>query len=630
MRARLRLVRGSFDPRLAWGAACLFAAGVAVVAAYAWGERAGMRDMAQGVEHRLDIYAGGLQSELTRYDYLPGILSLNKDVIALLKDPGNPERIARVNRYLETVNLKAGSSEIYVMNMDGLTLAASNWNRPPSFVGRNFSYRPYFIDAVQGLPGRFYGVGTVSQSPGYYFSYGIYDGGSMLGVAALKVELDKLEKTWGRADEKVAVVDENGVIFLTSVPDWEFKTLRPLSPQTREQLAATRQYHAGSLASLDMTEVRRFPDGTSIVQFAGEAKGGDSGNFLQPSYLLRSRSIPGTQWRLMALSNIAPIHARASNAAIAAALVMGFLAILGLYLQQRRRAIAQSLAASAALQRAHDELERKVAARTQALSDANRHLHIEIAERKRAEEELKATLDELVQAGKMAALGQMAASITHELNQPLAALRTLADNAAVFLQRGRQGDAQENLALIGQLIARMGKITGQLKKFARKSPSLLKPTSISVAISDACFLLEQRLRQEHVELNVAVPEDACALCDGNRLEQVLVNLMSNAIDAMAQTGERRLEVKVAVGEWVSIMVMDSGPGIPPHVMPRLFEPFFTTKEQRSGLGLGLAISAAIMRDFGGSLRAYNRPGGGAAFVLQLRPATIEMEEEADV
>src|SRR5690606_10636816 len=122
LRARLRLVRGSFDPRLAWGAACLFAAGVAVVAAYAWGERAGMRDMAQGVEHRLDIYAGGLQSELTRYDYLPGILSLNKDVIALLKDPGNPERIARVNRYLETVNLKAGSSEIYVMNMDGLTL----------------------------------------------------------------------------------------------------------------------------------------------------------------------------------------------------------------------------------------------------------------------------------------------------------------------------------------------------------------------------------------------------------------------------------------------------------------------------------------------------------------------------
>jgi len=622
--------RRSVNRRLVWGGACLFAAALAVALAYAWGERTGIRAMRQGVEHRLDIYAGGLQSELTRYDYLPGILSLNKDVIALLQDPGNPEWLARVNHYLETVNLKAGSSEIYVMNMEGLTLAASNWNRPPSFVGRNFSYRPYFIDAAKGLPGRFYGIGTVSQSPGYYFSYGIYHGGRMLGVAALKVDLDKLDDAWLRADEKVLVVDENGVIFLTSVPGWKFKTLEPLSARTLEKLAVTRQYHrAGSLEPLGMTEVGRSPDGTTIVQFTSEAgRGGEGGNFLLPSYLVQSRPIPGTQWRLMALSNIAPIHARARNTAIAVALATGFLAILGLYLQQRRRAIAQSLAASAALQRAHDELERKVAARTQALSNANRHLHTEIAERRRAEEELKSTMDELVQAGKMAALGQMAASITHELNQPLAALRTLADNAAVLLQRGRQADAEENLTMIGQLTARMGKITGQLKKFARKSPALLKPTSIAVAISDACFLLEQRLRQERVTLKVSVPEEACAYCDGNRLEQVLVNLLGNAIDAMAHSDERRLDVTVQTDEWVSITVNDSGPGIPDEVMQRLFEPFFTTKEQGVGLGLGLAISAGIVRDFGGSLRAYNRPEGGAAFVLQLRPA--RMEETVDV
>ena len=623
--------RGFSKRRLVWGGVCLFAAALAVMLAYIWGERTGIQVLRQGVEHRLDIYAGGVQSELTRYDYLPGILSLNKDVISLLQDPANPERIARVNLYLETVNRKAGSSDIYVMNMEGLTLAASNWNRPPSFVGRNFSYRPYFIDAAKGLSGRFYGIGTVSQSPGYYFSYGIYHDGRMLGVAALKVDLDKLDDAWLRADEKVVVVDENGVIFLTSVPGWKFKTLAPLSSHTLQKLAVTRQYHrAGSLEPLGMAEVGKQPEGVRIVQFTSEAaREGEGGNFLLPSYLVQSRQIPGTQWKLMALSNMAPIHARARNMAIAVALAMGFLAILGLYLQQRRRAIAQSVAARAALQRAHDELERKVAARTQALSNANRHLQTEIAERRRAEEVLKSTMDELVQAGKMAALGQMAAGITHELNQPLAALRTLADNATVLMQRGRQADAEENLTLIGQLIARMGKITGQLKKFARKSPALLKPTSIAVAVADACFLLEQRLRQERIELCLGVPEDACAYCDGNRLEQILVNLLGNAIDAMARCDERRLEVSVQqAGGWVVISVLDSGPGIPDEVMRRLFEPFFTTKEQGVGLGLGLAISAGIVRDFGGSLRACNREGGGAEFVLQLRPAKLEETMDA--
>ncbi|MDX3907320.1 MAG: ATP-binding protein [Pigmentiphaga sp.] len=621
----------AFNPRLVWTGACLFAVGLIVAFAYAWGERTGIRALRQGVEHRLDIYAGGLQSELTRYDYLPGVLSLNKDVIALLQDPGNPQWLARVNHYLETVNRKAGSSEIYVMDMEGLTLAASNWNRPPSFVGRNFSYRPYFIDAAKGLPGRFYGIGTVSHTPGYYFSYGIYHDGKMLGVAAVKVDLDKLDDAWLRADEKVLVVDENGVIFLTSVPAWKFKTLAPLSPHTMERLAVTRQYHrAGSLAPLGMAEISRLPDGTRVIQFASEPGQQEaSGNFLQPSYLLQSRPIPGTQWKLMALSNIAPIHARARNTAIAAALAMGFLSILVLYLQQRRRTVVQSLAASAALQRAHDQLERKVAARTEALSNANRHLQTEIAERRRAEEELKSTMEELVQAGKMAALGQMAASITHELNQPLAALRTLADNAAVLLQRGRLADAEENLAMIGQLTGRMGKITGQLKKFARKSPALLKPTSIAVTVAEACFLLEQRLRQERITLKIDVPEHACAYCDGNRLEQVLVNLLGNAIDAMMHSDDRQMEIQVRqFDDWVSIAVRDSGPGIPDELMHRLFEPFFTTKEPGAGLGLGLAISAGIVRDFGGILRAHNRPEGGAAFVLQLRPA--KLEETVDV
>lgn len=612
MSLRRRLITGGLS-------ALLIATGV--VLAYLWGEQTGVRALRQTMAHRLDVYAVGLHSELTRYDYLPGILSLNKDVIALLQSPDDTVMLDRVNRYLHTVNQKAGSSDIYVMNMEGLTLAASNWNAANSFVGKNFSYRPYFTDAVKGLPGRFYGIGTVSQAPGYYFSYGIYRDNRMVGVAALKVDLDKLDDAWLRADERVVVVDENGIVFLTSVPDWKFKALAPLSASTQARLALTRQYHlAGEPGPIGLNEVRVLADDASIV------RGGPA----DPLYLAQSRPIPGTGWKLIVLSDMGPIRARARISAISVAFALAFLGISALYIRQRRRAIAQNVAAKEALQRAHDELERKVALRTGDLSNANLHLQTEIAERKRAEVVLKAAMEELVQAGKMAALGQMSAGVTHELNQPLAALRTLSDNAIVLLQRGQTIEVEANLELISDLITRMGKITGQLKKFARKSPAELRPTSVSTVIADAVFLMGQRFREAHADLDTSdVPSDMHAYCDANRLEQVFVNLLGNALDSMAQSDPRVVTVSAREdGPVVRIAVRDRGAGIAPEHLPRLFEPFFTTKEQGAGLGLGLAISAGIVREFGGTLKARNHPDGGAEFVIQLRSATIEESADA--
>lgn len=637
MSLRRRLITGGLS-------ALLIATGV--VLAYLWGEQTGVRALRQTMAHRLDVYAVGLHSELTRYDYLPGILSLNKDVIALLQSPDDTVMLDRVNRYLHTVNQKAGSSDIYVMNMEGLTLAASNWNAANSFVGKNFSYRPYFTDAVKGLPGRFYGIGTVSQAPGYYFSYGIYRDNRMVGVAALKVDLDKLDDAWLRADERVVVVDENGIVFLTSVPDWKFKALAPLSASTQAQLAVTRQYHlAGEPGPIGLNEVRVLADDASVVRVAQRGAQGHAGlrdpaggsatrlgpsAFIDPLYLAQSRAIPGTGWKLIVLSDMGPIRSRARISAISVAFALAFLGISALYVRQRRRAIAQNVAAKEALQRAHDELERKVALRTGDLSNANLHLQTEIAERKRAEVVLKAAMEELVQAGKMAALGQMSAGVTHELNQPLAALRTLSDNAIVLLQRGQTIEVEANLELISDLITRMGKITGQLKKFARKSPAELRPTSVSTVIADAVFLMGQRFREAHTDLDTSdVPSDMHAYCDANRLEQVFVNLFGNALDSMAQSETRVVTVSAREdGPVVRIAVRDRGAGIAPEHLPRLFEPFFTTKEQGAGLGLGLAISAGIVREFGGTLKARNHPDGGAEFVIQLRSATIEESADA--
>lgn len=603
-----------------WGlgllALALVLAGVAV--AYRLGERTALKSVRAASAHRLDLYAASLQSELSRYEYLPPVLALNQDVIRLLRRPATPGLRDDINRYLETVGQHSGASAVYVMDTSGLTLAASNWRQPASFVNMNFSYRPYFQDAVRGLAGRFYGIGTVSREPGYYFSWAIRDGAELVGVAAVKVNLDKLDETWSHASEKILVADGNGVVFLSSEPEWKFRTLGHLSAETQGQLQATRQYsEAGELQPVGLSEARDLPHGGRAVRLGHEA-----GGLLAPEYLVHDRKVPGTDWRLLVLSDLRPARSIAQTSATVTAFALAFLLVLAAYVKQRRRIMLDRLASREALQRAHDELELKVRARTEALSDANDALQSEIAERRRAEELLKATLDDLVQTGKMAVLGQMSAGITHELNQPLAALRTLSANTIVFLERGDQAQAESNLRTICHVTDHMGKITAQLKKFARKSGAQLDSVAIAPVVDDALSLLQQRMRNERVRLEREVAGDLRAWCDGNRLEQVLVNLLANALDAVKDVPERVVRVTAgAHGDAVVLEVHDSGPGIAPEVLPRLFEPFFTTKDQGEGLGLGLAISAGIVRDFGGTLRPGRSTLGGAVFSIQLKAVT---------
>ncbi len=618
--------------RRAWrqtlgGAVCVFCA-LIIYLTYFWTERIGIDALRQSGAQRLDVYAASLENLLDKYDFLPKTLELNKDVIGLLNHPGDKTLRTAVNVYLETVNQQAKSNTIYIVNLQGLTQAASNWREQGSFIGDDVSFRPYVQDAMRGASGGFYGVGTTKLEPGYFFAHGIYHDGKMVGVASVKVNIEQLEKTWAAGADKVILADEHGVIFLSSVAAWKYKTLAPLASAVRQRLSVTRQYYSHPLPPLALADERTVGEGARIVTVRTPAA--TAGKFDQSAkLLLQSRSMPSRNWQFSYLSDLTQVRQNARAAAGFSGLLLGFFILLSLYMRQRQRAAAQSLKGKKDLQHAYDHLETMVAERTFSLNQMTQSLTEEIVIRRQAESELHMTQNALFQAGKMALLGQMSAGITHELNQPLTALRTMSDNAVVLLERGRLDQVKSNLGMIAQIVGRMGSITGKLKVFARKSTTRLTSVSIRAAINDALFLVERRLELEGVSFQLTMDDgEVHALCESNRLEQVLVNLFANALDAMTGCGAPRRLMVAVLGEQerVLIRVADSGCGLSEEARQHLFEPFFTTKPQGLGLGLGLTISEQIVHGFGGILRAETGPGEGACFVIELRMTRQEEEE----
>jgi two-component system, NtrC family, C4-dicarboxylate transport sensor histidine kinase DctB len=598
--------------RPVWLWATFAASSVLIMIVADWiANRVGNDSLREAGAHRLEVYAAGLESELAKYEYLPGLLTLERDVLALLRNPLEADLVQGVNERLERLNQIAGTAALYILDRKGLAIAASNWNEEASFVGMDLSYRPYFWDAMERGEGRFYAIGTTSGVPGFYFSRALRDGDGVIGVGALKFSLDHLEHAWAGSSDVVLATDANGVIFLASNSIWKFRVVDKLSDEASERIRASRQYWNVTLTPLTVMVESELPDGAKLVTVNLPGVERQSG----PDYLELKRPLREPGWHLVLLSDSTPVHELRRLAFALAVVLAAFLLVLLLYARQRSLFVAQSLAAKEALQLANDALEKKVAERTADLVTSNTQLQQEIVERHRAEQNL-------VQAGKLAVLGQMAAGITHELNQPLAALRTLSANAGTFLQRGRLGDARHNLQVIEDLTDRMGKITGQLKAFSRKDPIKLQPILLKRSITNALFLLDQRIRQGQLHFTHELPDrQVWVLADATRLEQVLVNLIANAMDAMS--GQARPRITIAVceaGGRVDIAVRDNGHGITEGDLSRLFEPFFTTKEPGHGLGLGLVISIGIAREFGGDLRGGNRPEGGAEFVLTLQSA----------
>jgi len=541
----------------------------------------------------LDLYVANLLGSLRRYEVLPRILGDLPTLRTALREPDSPAAKDQANRLLDQLRKETGADVIYLMAPDGNTLAASNWNDEDSFVGRNFAFRPYFREAMAGHLGRFFGLGTTSGKRGYYFGAAVRDGNATLGVLVVKVDLDHTETLWGSTPEQLMVTDAFGVVILTSRPDWRFRASRALDADEREQIASERPYPTldPRLLTLDID-----------------------------AWLIQSRELKETGWTVRILAPISLVKRPVQTVvAIGAATLAALLLLLGL-LMQRRRHYLERIALDA---KARQQLERRVQGRTQDLEALNSRLKEEVLEREQAQQELVRAQDELLQAGKLSALGTMSASISHELNQPLAAIRSYADNAGVLLDHQRNEEARDNLRLISDLTARMASIIAHLRAFARRDRHAPERVALQPALDDALALLAKRRQSMGVELIRDLPDATLWVQAGEtRLRQILSNLLANALDALNERAPvRRIWLRAErQGDGVLLTLRDNGPGFTETALERAREPFFTTKTSAQGLGLGLAICDTLTRALGGELTLGNHPDGGAQLSLFLRCA----------
>jgi two-component system C4-dicarboxylate transport sensor histidine kinase DctB len=550
-------------------------------------------ELASQNRQTLDLYVANLLGTLHRYETLPQILGDLPALRQTLATPASATTVDNANRLLKAIARQTGAEVMYLMDANGLTLAASNWDHKDSFIARNFAFRPYYRDALAGQMGRFFGLGTTSAKRGYFFAAPVREGNQVLGVFVVKVDLDHTETLWGNTPEQLLLTDSNGVVILTSRPDWRFKATRTLSDAERQSIAEVQPYPT------------RDPQPLRLDSAA---------------WVTQTQRIGETGWEVSILAPRTLIDRPVRTVvAVGGATLLVLMLLLGLMMQRRRHYLDRISFDT----KARHELEKRVIERTSALEGLNSRLKQEVLIREEAQQNLVQAQDELVQAGKLSVLGTMSASISHELNQPLAAIRSYAENAEVLLDHQRTDDARGNLKLINELTGRMASIIAHLRAFARRDHHAPESVALQPALDDALALLGKRRRAMAVELIRDVPDATLWVQAGEtRLRQILGNLLANALDALTEKANPRcLWISAEhTAEGINLSIRDNGPGFSSVALARAREPFFTTKTRTQGLGLGLAICDTLIGALGGELVLANHPQGGALLTLRLRAA----------
>ncbi|MFT2111737.1 ATP-binding protein [Marinomonas sp. 2405UD68-3] len=699
-----------------------------------------LQALQQDASIQLDQLGEVLENAITKYQHMPALLA-SKDRVRKALREGLVSDINQLNRELDQINRITEASNSYILDKHGYTIAASNYAMQGSFVGKNFAFRPYFKQAIEGSLGRYYALGTTSNRRGYFFSYPVYDGNAIVGVAVVKIELEPFEERFSNQGYEFLLLDPDQVVFGSSRPEWLYKTMEPLSHKELERIANSKRYKDQQLFKLPILNVKEFDKQSRVVEFLkASISSKHEDRFERVGYLEMRRPIRLLGFQIASLSPLNPIN---DSVFLWRMFVIGSVTIIvlitGLAFSRRRmlkerlvanemsrhndayiRAIIQNTQAglvtldqdkriesfnpaieslaghsllpfigqkldslyqkdvSSEIEKSiqftsdkdelnftttegvlrcegdtpkavemnlclielphqrkylvtfHDMTERKryereitqsrtalevrVKERTFELEEANHRLRKEI-------DKHKETQRELIQTAKLAVLGQLSAGINHELNQPLTAMRAFSENALTFLKRNNLPSVEKNLLQINSLSQHMGDIVARLKVFARKGEVQQGAVPLQQTILAAVSIIESRLKDRGIAL--IVPEDHAVSVKADRvfLEQVLVNLLSNAVDAVTENKEVEPSIMISVypvdRQRIVVKVSDSGHGLTAEARKHLFEPFYTSKPHGAGLGLGLSISQRIIESMNGKIYANTNTESGAEFSIEL-------------
>ncbi|TWI29860.1 sensor histidine kinase [Paracoccus sulfuroxidans] len=524
-------------------------------------------------ELRSALYTGNLLSELQRTSVVPLLLARDPALISALTSNNFSGTSAR----LMSAQKEIGAASIRLLDASGRTVGSTDRN----LLGTNYVQAPFFVEPLRSKDTVFT-VSTPAQG-GYDFNYSraIVSEGRTLGVIVVGADLSRLVRSWAGISDAITVTDSSGVIILSTEPRWRGLTL----PEALEIRSAPSAIARAFQVTADWTSMPAdaYVEGKAVMQ--------------------SETRIPFRGWKMVAFTTYDSVRERVNS--VLALVIMGFAILLAavFYLLSRR-----ARGETAAYMRESADLRA-----------LNNRLTREIAERERVQKELRVAEQTVQQSSKLAALGEMSAGVSHELNQPLAAMKTYLAGARLLLQRGRGEEALSSFQRIDDLVERMGAITRQLKSYARKGGEAFESVDLRAALSSALMMMEPQLRSRKIRIQRNVPRyPVVVYCDRIRLEQIIINLLRNAVDAIKGQRDAAIEITVSTGSHALLSVSDNGPGVSD--LENLFEPFFTTKKPGEGTGLGLAISSGIASDFGGRLTAHNATEegkSGAIFELEL-------------
>lgn len=695
-----------------WRALAVAAAALLLVAAAGdWAERRELQSKAQALRQAAAAHALGLRGLVEKHDFLPRAAARHPEVQDLLRRPRDGRLRANVNAYFADLQASTSAAALFLIDHSGLTLAASNWNRPLSFVGHSYRQRPYFQDALQGRRGFFYGLGLTSGEPGLFIAEPVRADGNILGVVVVKIGLDALQAAWMRGADPVVLRDARGIVFLSARPEWLYRGSRPLAPAEAREIAAHSQYgsrlrfdqlpwrvetrpgmpgyllHAdmqGRAAQLLALDTPLPELGWTLTVTAGmhEAMQARRGAFALSTLALALLLLGVSYWRLrekrfdeqraarlelerrvdertrdlqdahafrkaMEDSLLVGMRARDRtgkiiyvNPALCTMVGYGADELLGRYppypywhpedLEKQARASDEVLQGRAGPHGFESRIRHKdghdviTMVYTAPLIDAA-GVHqgwmssvVDITAQKQAEARQREQELQLQRSARLASLGEMASTLAHELNQPLMALSNFAVAARALATQGPSpmlGAALDDI--VGQS-QRASEIVKRVRAFIKPQQGQHQPLALPDLAAHVASLLKPELQAHGAALELDLGDAIAVRGDRVLVEQVLVNLIHNALHAVQDQPRRRRTILLRArrnGAEVRITVADQGPGIPPDRLDQVFTPFFTTRPD--GLGLGLSICRTIVEAHGGEICAANRPEGGAAFSFTL-------------